>query len=399
MAGRQHVRAAALLCLGLLGLAPLAMAYSGEATAYSGESRPGDKDATGRNACGFGDLGSKWETWYAAMNSAQFGGSCGRCIRARGTERPASGKWHVVKIVDMCPSCSHGDVDFSTTAFEAITGLEWDRKSIEWEWTDCNQEAADKKRKEEERKAAEKKAAEQKRKEEEKKKRQAAEQKRAAEEKARQEAEHAKAEEEAAQQAQQAQQEVQGQAAASATNQTVAGASAAAAATNATATPGNATAAGVAQQERPVSDWVVPCGRGRQRCPNLSLAARGYQCTTLDGTACCLTTNGKLCKQLANYDDETAAPAYWRGRNAAGSAAAPGDAESEAEALTETGGAAAAKAPAAAPAGPAATPSPAAAEPLAEQEDEPARSDSQPESKEAAASPAAAPASRRMLKY
>lgn len=39
MAGRQHVRAAALLCLGLLGLAPLALAYSGEATAYSGESR------------------------------------------------------------------------------------------------------------------------------------------------------------------------------------------------------------------------------------------------------------------------------------------------------------------------------------------------------------------------
>ncbi len=40
MAGRQHAGAAALLCLGLLGLAPLklALAYSGEATAYSGKA-------------------------------------------------------------------------------------------------------------------------------------------------------------------------------------------------------------------------------------------------------------------------------------------------------------------------------------------------------------------------
>lgn len=192
---------------------------------------------------------------------------------------------------------------------------------------------------------------------------------------------------------------MQGQAAAPATNQTVAGASAAAGTTNATAATGNATAAGVAQQERPVSDWVVRCGRGRQQCPNLRLAARGYQCTTLDGTACCLTTNGKLCKQLANYEDDAAAPAYWRGRNAAGLAVAS-DAESdEAEVLTETGGAAAANAPAAAPAVPAAAPSPAAAEPPAEQKEEPAESASQPDSKEAAPSPAAAPASRRMLKY
>lgn len=37
MAGRQHVRAAALLCLGLLGPASPALAFSGEGTAYSGE--------------------------------------------------------------------------------------------------------------------------------------------------------------------------------------------------------------------------------------------------------------------------------------------------------------------------------------------------------------------------
>lgn len=52
----------------------------------------------------------------------QFDGSCGKCVRARGTEGGASGKWHVVKIVDMCPSCSHGDVDFSTTVRAWVAG-------------------------------------------------------------------------------------------------------------------------------------------------------------------------------------------------------------------------------------------------------------------------------------
>lgn len=62
-----------------------------------------------------------------AMNTAQFDGACGRCVRARGTEGRASGQWHLVKIVDHCPSCAHGGVDFSSTAFEAITGVEWVR--------------------------------------------------------------------------------------------------------------------------------------------------------------------------------------------------------------------------------------------------------------------------------
>lgn len=56
------------------------------------------------------------------MNSAQFGGSCGRCVRVRGTESGASGKSFLVMIVDECPTCSRGDIDFSTTALEAITG-------------------------------------------------------------------------------------------------------------------------------------------------------------------------------------------------------------------------------------------------------------------------------------
>lgn len=125
------------------------------------------------------------------MNSAQFGGTCGKCVRVRGTDSGASGKSFLVMIVDgergpvcpcraarpclqrmpackarpqhasclslapttspltptpvptflcrlrplpdrlasalpallaECPTCSRGDIDFSTTALEAITG-------------------------------------------------------------------------------------------------------------------------------------------------------------------------------------------------------------------------------------------------------------------------------------
>lgn len=34
---------------------------------------PGHKDATGRNACGFGNLGSYFERFYGALPSAQVG--------------------------------------------------------------------------------------------------------------------------------------------------------------------------------------------------------------------------------------------------------------------------------------------------------------------------------------
>lgn len=128
------MQSALTICLlGLLAVA--SAAYTGEGTAYSA---PGDKDATGFNACGFGKLDAQWERMYGAMNSAQFDGSCGKCVRVRGTEAGASGKSFLVMIVDECPTCSHGDVDFSTAALEAITGFSWDRKGISWEWADCN---------------------------------------------------------------------------------------------------------------------------------------------------------------------------------------------------------------------------------------------------------------------
>ncbi|KAL4440519.1 hypothetical protein ABPG75_003520 [Micractinium tetrahymenae] len=121
--------------LALLLLAGAAAGYTGDGTAYSAA---GDKDATGFNACGFGKLDSQWERMYGAMNRDQFPGSCGRCVRVRGTQSGASGDSFLVMIVDECPECKHGDIDFSSAALEAITGYSWDRKDIEWSWADCS---------------------------------------------------------------------------------------------------------------------------------------------------------------------------------------------------------------------------------------------------------------------
>lgn len=56
-----------------------------------------DKDATGFNSCQFGKLDDRWERYYAARPSQLFDRSeCGKCIRARGTEKGASGDWVTV---------------------------------------------------------------------------------------------------------------------------------------------------------------------------------------------------------------------------------------------------------------------------------------------------------------
>jgi hypothetical protein len=122
----------------LLAAAPFvaAQSYTGEGTAYCG---PNDKDCTGLNACGFGNIGPYFEVYYGAMNWAQFPGRCGQCVLVHGTEAGASGAKILVKIIDMCPGCSYGDIDFSTKGLLDITGFSWDRKDISWEWVpDCN---------------------------------------------------------------------------------------------------------------------------------------------------------------------------------------------------------------------------------------------------------------------
>ncbi|PRW20305.1 hypothetical protein C2E21_9138 [Chlorella sorokiniana] len=70
----------------------------------------------------------------------------------------------------------------------------------------------------------------------------------------------------------------------------------------------------------PYTDWTVPCGPGRARCPSLFLASHGYQCTTLNRQACCKQGDGKQCA-LAFAWALVPTPKSWRGRNLVGKGA------------------------------------------------------------------------------
>ena len=62
------------------------------------------------------------------------------------------------------------------------------------------------------------------------------------------------------------------------------------------------------------TDWVTACEAGRRRCANLRLASWGYQCETLDHSACCLQPNGRFCVPVALFANETT-PETWVGRD------------------------------------------------------------------------------------
>lgn len=162
---------AVLAVLGaLMGVASGQYSQFGMGTAYSG---PWHMDITGQNMCEFvpRELDVKWQVYYAAMNEADWNeaggkdGICGRCIAVRGVEGETTKDHYIqpikvkvggaagaardchtcdtaschhfasphpsmtdcAQIVDQCPAwaCDKGNVDFSTTALEAITGYSW----------------------------------------------------------------------------------------------------------------------------------------------------------------------------------------------------------------------------------------------------------------------------------
>lgn len=131
-----------LACALLLGAGARAYRH-GDGTAYSGD---GEKDETGYNSCQFGHLADRWETYYAALPSQVFDRDehCGRCIRLRGTNADAPGKWVTVKVVDECASCAgDNDVDLSSRALKEATGYGWDRKPVIWKFTSCRHKGGD----------------------------------------------------------------------------------------------------------------------------------------------------------------------------------------------------------------------------------------------------------------
>ncbi len=99
-------------------------AHKGEGTYYTW--------ADGTGACGFDAVHG--EPLVAAMNHADYAASaaCGACVHAVGPKGEVD-----VQIVDECPGCSRGDLDFSPQAFERVARMADGRVPITWRYVPC----------------------------------------------------------------------------------------------------------------------------------------------------------------------------------------------------------------------------------------------------------------------
>lgn len=114
--------------------------FKGDGTAFS-DAVNGSGAAF---ACSFHTLNPKFSSYFAAINAAQWedGAACGRCALARCVDErcPVRGEDVLVSIVDLCPECSDGDLDFSFPAYRSVTGSWPHRLAIEWRWASCASE-------------------------------------------------------------------------------------------------------------------------------------------------------------------------------------------------------------------------------------------------------------------
>ena len=93
-------------------------------------------------ACAYQYLNSFFQQYFAAMNSAQWsnGQACGQCVVARCIDPACPVQNHdvLVQIVDKCPECLEGSLDFSYPAYTALTGSWPNRLKISWQYaTSC----------------------------------------------------------------------------------------------------------------------------------------------------------------------------------------------------------------------------------------------------------------------
>lgn len=103
--------------------------YTGEGTQYGG--------VAGSNGGNCGIYVPEDEFLHCAMNHTQYDSSyaCGACVRVFGPLGEIT-----VKVVDRCPECKHGDIDFSTLSFLQIATLEAGRVPIKWQFVPCEEE-------------------------------------------------------------------------------------------------------------------------------------------------------------------------------------------------------------------------------------------------------------------
>lgn len=102
------------------------------------EAAPGDAmgegtyyDADGTGNCSFD---ASTDLMVAAMNGVDYNTAawCGACLEVTGPSGAV-----VVRIVDQCPGCAHGDLDLSPQAFERIAPLSAGRVAITWHEVAC----------------------------------------------------------------------------------------------------------------------------------------------------------------------------------------------------------------------------------------------------------------------
>jgi expansin (peptidoglycan-binding protein) len=89
--------------------------------------------ADGTGNCSFD--ASPGDLMVAAMNAADYAGAawCGACLDVTGPMGEI-----VVRVVDQCPGCKHGDLDLSQEAFVKIAALSAGRVPITWHEVACD---------------------------------------------------------------------------------------------------------------------------------------------------------------------------------------------------------------------------------------------------------------------
>jgi expansin (peptidoglycan-binding protein) len=117
-----------------------ASACTGSPISAIGDATYYDADGTGncsfdrRSRIAGGEIGGSPDELVAALNGADYAHAawCGACLAVSGP-----GGEVVVRVVDQCPGCKHGDLDLGRDAFARIAPLSAGRVRIAWHEVDC----------------------------------------------------------------------------------------------------------------------------------------------------------------------------------------------------------------------------------------------------------------------
>jgi len=97
-------------------------------------------------ACSNREIPPKAQKSFAAINSEQWdeGEHCGRCVKVWCQDSFCHNRFQpqILKVYDLCPECSYGDLDLSQEAYELVTGRWPHRLQIGWEFLsreECNE--------------------------------------------------------------------------------------------------------------------------------------------------------------------------------------------------------------------------------------------------------------------